>query len=348
MTTPSTSSDLDSERMRSVLAGPLGCSPDELDIAIITGGRSNLTFRLSAGDQSWILRRPPLGHVLATAHDMLREHRVMTALAAVDVPVPRTIYAEANPSVLGCPFYIMEFVDGLVVRSAEDARKLTPDQAARAADDLVVQLAHLHEVDYVRAGLADLGRPEGYLRRQIGRWRTQWHTSSTDTDTAAVEKLADELAAAVPACSAASLVHGDYRLDNTILSVADPGQIAVIIDWEMATLGDPLTDVGLMLAYWTPVAARLTGAAPITSVNQGFPSARALSDRYASLTGRSLERLNFYLAFAYFKLGVIAQTINARYLQGLTLGPDFDGPGEVVHELIDTGRQVLASADGSF
>jgi aminoglycoside phosphotransferase (APT) family kinase protein len=338
---------IDLGALRARLAQPLDCAPDDLTIRLIDGGRSNLTYLLGDGDRHWVIRRPPLGHVLATAHDMDHEYRVMSALRGTGVPVPRMILAEHDIAVIGAPFFVMEFVDGPVIRNSSDAAGLVASDAARLGDDLIDHLAHLHGVDYAAAGLGDLGRPDGFMSRQIRRWLQQWHDSSETGDTAPVEQLAAALAAAVPARSDSSLVHGDYRLDNTILDADDPGRIAAIIDWEMATLGDPLADLGLLLTYWNPLSARVTGTTHALSTNPGFPTASQLAARYQARSGRDLTDLVFYIAFGHFKLAVIAQTIHARYRKALTVGPEFQSVGEAVPDLVDAAFAALAGSDGS-
>jgi aminoglycoside phosphotransferase (APT) family kinase protein len=328
---------IDLPALRARLAGPLDCAPGDLDLRLIDGGRSNLTYLLAADERHWVLRRPPLGHVLATAHDMDREYRVMSALHATGVPVPRMILAEHDPTIMGAPFFVMEFIDGPVIRNSTDAAELDPSDAARLGNDLVERLAHLHAVDYAAAGLGDLGRPAGFMARQIRRWLQQWHDSSNTEDTAPVEELAAALSAKLPGHSSAVLVHGDYRLDNTILATADPGAIAAIIDWEMATIGDPLADLGLLLTYWSPLSARVTGTTHAVSANPGFPTGSQLAERYQARSRADLDDLAFYVAFGHYKLAVIAQTIHARYRKGLTLGPEFQSAGEAVPGLVEAG-----------
>jgi aminoglycoside phosphotransferase (APT) family kinase protein len=333
---------IDLDRLRTRLAAPLGCPPDALTVSLIAGGRSNLTYRLTDGQRGWVLRRPPLGHVLATAHDMSREYRVMSALGPVGIPVPRTILYEDDPCVIGAPFFVMEFVGGPVIRTEADARTLAPADAARAADDLVDRLAALHAVDPESAGLAQLGRPDGFLLRQIRRWRQQWHDSDGAARRLPLDGLADRLADRVPRSAPASVVHGDYRLDNTILAADDPGRVAAIIDWEMATLGDPLADLGLLLTYWSPVSARVTGSGHAVSANPGFPGADRLVARYHERTARGVDDIAWYEAFGHFKLAVIAQTIEARYRQGLTVGAEFETAGQAVPDLIERAGRLIS------
>jgi aminoglycoside phosphotransferase (APT) family kinase protein len=274
--------------LRARLTGPLDCAPSEITAEVIDGGRSNLTYRLTAGSRRWVLRRPPLGHVLATAHDMTREYRVMSALAPAGVRVPMTVLFEDDTSVIGAPFFVMEFVDGPVIRSDADAGRLSPGDAARAADDVVDQLAALHGVAPGAVGLESLGRPDGFLRRQIDRWQRQWDASGGDDTGLPLERLADRLRDRIPSQQRSAVVHGDYRLDNTILDASDHGRVAAIIDWEMATLGDPLADLGLLLTYWSPLSAAVTGGSGHpASANPGFPASDHLISRYERASGES-------------------------------------------------------------
>jgi aminoglycoside phosphotransferase (APT) family kinase protein len=332
---------VDLDRLRARLAGPLYCAPDDLDVTIIEGGRSNLTYRLTADARAWVLRRPPLGHVLATAHDMAREYRVMSALGPAGVPVPRTVLYEPDASTIGAPFFVMDFVDGPVVHSDADACALSPADAARAADDLIDQLAALHDVDPAPAGLGDFGRPAGFLQRQVHRWQRQWHGSGGADTGLPLDRLAEQLTARAPRSQRAAVVHGDYRLDNTVLAARDHGRIAAIVDWEMATLGDPLADLGLLATYWSPLSAPVTGAGHPVSANPGFPGIGHLLARYERSTGQCLDDIGWYTAFGHYKLAVIAQTIDARYRQGLTVGAQFQTAGRAIPDLVAEAGHLL-------
>ncbi|GAB2681974.1 phosphotransferase family protein [Thalassiella azotivora] len=313
-------------------AGPLTAS-------IVPGGRSNLTYRVTDGSHRWVLRRPPLGHVLATAHDMAREHRVISALAGTPVPVPATVLLCQDDAVLGAPFYVMEQVDGTPYRHRDELTSLGPQRTREIAHRLVDTLVDLHDVDYEAVGLGDFGRPEGYLERQVRRWGTQLDASRS-RDVEGVDALRDRLAASVPASAAPTVVHGDYRLDNVL--VDDDGRLTAVLDWEMATLGDPLTDVGLLVMYSGRTLSQVPGA-PVSdaATAPGYPAASELAQRYAERSGRDLGRLEWYVAMSYFKLAVILEGIHLRYTQGKTVGAGFDRIGDLVLPLVQAGLSTL-------
>jgi aminoglycoside phosphotransferase (APT) family kinase protein len=297
------------------------------EFELIAGGHSNLTFAVTASDGSrFVLRRPPLGHVLASAHDMAREHRVLAGLQNTAVPVPRVEGFCSDAGVIGAPFYVMRYVVGHVIRDAAAARaELTPDARATASRSLVDTMAKIHAVDLVAAGLDDLGRHEGYIARQLRRWYGQISEQRT-RDLPAIDRIHDALAARIPDQVGASLVHGDYRLDNCM--VDDDGELVAVLDWEICTLGDPLADVGLLTVYWTgpddPPGAWTAGA----TTEPGFWPRARIAERYAEVSGRDVSHLDFYVAFAYWKLACILEGVYARYLGG-ALG-DRD-PAELEH-----------------
>jgi aminoglycoside phosphotransferase (APT) family kinase protein len=331
---------LDLVRLRAYLDSEApGLVGGELTGEVIAGGRSNLTYRISDGARDWVVRRPPLGHVLATAHDMGREYRVLSALAGTDVPVPGTVLLCTDPEVVGAPFYVMERVEGTVYRSPELTAGLGPERARRISEELIDTLAALHGTDPASVGLGDFGHPEGFLHRQVRRWRIQLDASrSRPLD--GIDELAGRLAAAVPESGPATIVHGDYRLDNAI--VAADGSLAAVLDWEMATLGDPLTDLGLFSVYWTG-AGPMPGN-PITKgvrPEYGFPDAPVLLARYASLTGADLSGLGWYTAFGYFKLAVIVEGVHYRYTQGQTVGEGFEEIGAMTGPLVKQGLATI-------
>jgi len=306
---------------------------------LMSGGRSNLTYQLTDGTSRWVLRRPPLGGLTPSAHDMLREYRVVAALAGSGVPVAGAVTHGDADGPLGVPFAVVAYVEGSVVRTEEQLHALPQAGIDRAAYALVDVLARLHAVDPAAVGLGDFGRPVGYLGRQVRRWYDQWQRVRTrelpDADT-----LHARLAAATPVESGASIVHGDYRIDNVILAPDDPGTIRAVVDWEMATLGDPLADLALHLAYRDPsFAPTLGGSAASTSPR--LPDGDALAARYTDVTGRDLGNLDFYLGLAYFKVAVIAEGIHARFRAGMTRGGGFERAGEATAPLIAAGLRAV-------
>ncbi|MBR7832714.1 phosphotransferase family protein [Actinospica durhamensis] len=317
------------------LSAHLGHGP--LTAELIAGGRSNLTYLVRGQGGSWIVRRPPLGHVLATAHDMAREYRVLSALADTSVPVPRPDLLCQDPSVLGAPFYVMRYVEGEVYRSAASAAALGLDRLTTLAGELGRVLARLHTTDPAQVGLADFGHPEGYLERQLRRWSKQLDASRS-RELPGIDELRDRLAAALPPTPRAAIVHGDYRLDNVIFGPDD--RIAAVVDWEMATLGDPLTDIGALLLYWELL---VTGQGLFGKVPPGaeFPATSALLEPYLAEGGAGLEHLPWYLAFATFKLAVIAEGIHYRFQAGQTVGAGFERLGAAVPVLVARGHAIL-------
>jgi aminoglycoside phosphotransferase (APT) family kinase protein/NAD(P)-dependent dehydrogenase (short-subunit alcohol dehydrogenase family) len=304
---------------------------------LLPGGRSNLTYLVSDGASSWVLRRPPLGHVLATAHDMSREYRVLTALAPSPVPVPRTELLCEDGAVIGAPFYLMEYVPGEVYRTDADAlRVLGPQRLRHLTSDLVRVLASLHSLDPDEYGLADFGRPEGYLERQLRRWRTQLDASRS-RELTGIDELSGRLAKSVPQTQRNAIVHGDYRLDNVIAGADDT--VAAVLDWEMSTLGDPLTDVGLLHVYWTGGAR--AALAPDTTGQPGIGPVSEMINDYAARSGLDLEGLPWYVAFGYFKLAVILEGIHFRFVSGKTVGAGFETIGDAVQPLVSGGLAAL-------
>ena len=304
---------------------------------VIAGGKSNLTYRITDGTQTWALRRPPLAHVLPTAHDMAREYRVISALAPTEVAVPDPVALCEDPSVLGAPFYVMGFVDGVVLDRPGALDRLGPADATRSCELLMDTLVTLHEVDPAAVGLADFGRPDGFLARQVRRWHQQWQASQTQPR-AELDKLVTRLAEALPEQSAPGIVHGDYRLTNVMIA-PDFTRIAAVVDWEMATVGDPLADVGLLVVYHS-LAAEGAMVMPRLTPEDGFLAPDALVARYAARSSRDLAALDWYVAFGYFKLAVIAEGIHHRFLAGKTVGRGFDHFGPAVplllHRALDT------------
>jgi aminoglycoside phosphotransferase (APT) family kinase protein len=308
-----------------------------LDARLIEGGRSNLTYVVTDGTQSWVVRRPPLGHVLATAHDMKREYRVISALYPTSVPVPGPLLFCEDESVLGAPFYVMEYVAGTPYRTAEQLAPLGPGRTRAAVLSLVDTLVELHAVDPEAVGLGDFGRPEGFLDRQLRRWGKQL-AASRGRELAGIDDLQAALGRALPDSPAATVIHGDYRLDNVLIGEGD--RINAVLDWEMSTLGDPLTDLGLLVMY----SARLevTGSPVSTTAGAaGHPEPAELIERYAARSGRDTTAIAWYTAFAWFKLAVILEGIHYRYTLGQTVGPGFDRIGALVPVFIRHGLTTL-------
>jgi aminoglycoside phosphotransferase (APT) family kinase protein len=287
-----------------------------LEVRLIAGGRSNLTYRVAdAAGAAWVLRRPPLHGVLPSAHDMGREHRVISALAGTPVPVPATFGFCQDEAVTGAPFYVMAYVDGIVPRDeATVAASLDEPARAAAANSLVDALVALHEVDPDQVGLGELGRRSGYLERQLARWQRQLSQTRT-RPLPALDEAHHRLAANLPAqVGPARIVHGDFRLDNVVLSPA--GRVLAVLDWELCTLGDPLADVGLLLVYWAEPGDQTLPLGTAPTVMPGFPDRAALAEAYATRSGRDLSQLDLYVAFASWKLAVILEGVVARHAGG--------------------------------
>ena len=331
---------LDLDALGTWFAAQVPGSGDKLRATLIAGGRSNLTYVVTDGAHEWIVRRPPLGHVLATAHDMAREYRVMSALQDTAVPVPRTFAMCTKPSVIGADFYVMERCVGTPYRRAAELEPLGPERTRTISERLIDTLAALHAVDPASVGLTDFGRPDGFLGRQVARWKKQLEASYT-RDLPAADELHRRLADSVPAESAAGIVHGDFRLDNVLVDQAD--QVTAVLDWEMATLGDPLTDLALMLVYFRLGAAAGEGDDSTSDVSAapGFLDERAIIERYSYGSDRDLSGFGFDLGIAAFKLAAILEGIHYRYLHGQTVGGGFDQIGETIQPLLEAGLDAL-------
>ena len=339
--TGATSPDgLDLDRAGAWLAGALDVEhPDRLTAELLSGGKSNVTYVLRDGSgREWILRRPPLGSRLPTAHSMPREYKVLRALDGSDVPVPRAIALCEDEDVIGAPFYVMDRAPGRVIREVADV-DLTPEQARACSLTLVQTLGRLHAAPYAELGLEGFGRPDGYVERQVGRWHDQLQRSRV-RELPALDELGRRLAANVPASARASILHGDYRIDNVLLDPADPGRITAVLDWEMATLGDPLADLGMLLMYWGQPGETFASGVHAIMAEPGFLRRDEVVAAYREQTGWALDDLDFHIAFAHFKLAVIVEGIHARHLAGQTLGEGFDGIGEIAPVLATRGLEV--------
>jgi aminoglycoside phosphotransferase (APT) family kinase protein len=311
----------------------------QLSAELIAGGKSNLTYRVRDADRSIVLRRPPLGHVLPTAHDMAREYRVISALHPTGFPVATPIHLCPDAEPLGAPFYLMSYVEGRVLRETADIEGLSPDTARRTGELLVDTLVQLHATDPEKVGLTDFGRPAGYLARQVRRWYEQWERSKT-RELQSLEDVAARLRESVPEHTRTGIVHGDFRLDNVIVDAA-VSQILAVLDWEMATLGDPLADLGLLVVYTELAADGLAPTQPRLSPDQGFMPAAALVERYGDQAGVDVGAIGWHVALGYYKLAIVSEGIHARFLQGKTVGAGFEHMGSSVPLLIDRARTHL-------
>jgi len=305
----------------------------------IAGGHSNLTYTVTdAAGRKWVLRRPPLGQVLATAHDMGREHRIISALAPTDVPVAPVVGLCTDESVNGAPFYVMEFVEGTVVRDLTDATALSIAQRQTAARSLIDVLARIHAVDPAGVGLGDLARHDGYIERQLKRWNRQFESSRT-RDLPIMEQVHASLCASIPEQGPATIVHGDYRLDNCMLG--PDGSIIAVLDWELCTLGDPMADLGLLLVYWAEQGEDGSLAVTPATGIEGFPTRAELVEHYGAATGRDTSAIDFYVAFGYWKLACIIEGVFSRYAGG-SMGErnaqDYSGFGDTVIMLAEAAK----------
>ena len=301
-----------------------------LSFELIAGGHSNLTFAVTdAAGKIYVLRRPPLGHVLESAHDMGREHKIISALAGSTVPVAATIGLCTDVTVNDAPFYVMEYVPGPVLHDVEIAAALSLEERYNLGLQLVDVLAALHQIDPDEVGLGDLGRKEAYLERQLKRWNRQWGASKTH-DIPAMEETSRLLTEQMPEQIGATIVHGDYRLGNMII---DAGKLRAVLDWELCTLGDPLADVGYLLNSWTQPGENEGDLTPTAA--GGFPEREVLTQRYTAATGRDLSSINYYRAFSHWRLAAIGQGVYKRYLVG-AMGENRDLDLDVYKESVST------------
>jgi len=327
---------IDEEKVGAWLADNIAGVAAPFTFELIAGGRSNLTFRATdAKGVALVVRRPPLGHVLASAHDMGREHRLISAVGTTDVPVPPALGLCTDESVNGAPFYVMGFVDGVVLDTPEKAEVMDRETRRVAGFHLIDVLAALHAVDVDAVGLGDLARHGGYVERQLKRWSTQWANSKT-RELPVIDEIERRLRQRIPEQQGTSIAHGDYRFGNCLV---DPvtGEVKAVLDWELCTLGDPLADLGYIGVYWTDDGATQRRGNDPTAAG-GFPLYRELVDRYADQTGRDVSDVQYYVAFGSFRLAVIAEGVYARYLHGVM------GDDKVDLEQMKAGVEVTAQA----
>lgn len=334
--------ELDWDALATYLSARLAGADAPLAVSQFPGGHSNLTYLLRFGEQEYVLRRPPLGPVAPTAHDMTREHRVLAALWRVFPPAPQPYLLCEDPGVIGAPFYVMERRHGLVVRTA-----IPPEIGGnlacrrRVSEAVVDTLAALHAVDWEAAGLAGLGRPAGFVERQVRGWAERYERAKT-REIQAIRDLARWLAERIPPSPAPTLLHNDFKLDNVMLDRADPGRVVAVLDWEMATVGDPLVDLGLLLCYWGDRAdppARRQSVSQVTA-EPGFLTRAEVLARYAARTGRDVSRIAFYETFALYKVAVVVQQIYVRYARGQTKDARFASFEERVVGLAEAALEV--------
>ena len=305
----------------------------------ISGGRSNLTYAVTdSSGRRWALRRPPLGKRLASAHDMAREHRILAALGPTDVPVPQVVALCQDESVNGAPFYVMDFVEGLVLRTRQEAEKAFDEGERRAIGERVVDtLVAIHAVDPDAVGLGDVGRKADYVARQLHRWHGQWEKSKT-REIELIDDVHRRLSERVPEQGPPTIVHGDYRLDNVILSPA--GEVAAVVDWELCTLGDPLADVGMLLVYWSEPGDELMPLFDPPTTASGFPPRDEVKRRYGELSARDLAEIDFYVALACWKLAIILEGVFARYAAG-----QYGQAAEGYQQFAEVVERLAAGAD---
>ncbi|MDF1606506.1 phosphotransferase family protein [Nocardioides sp. YIM 152315] len=311
-----------------------------LTATMLTAGRSNLTYVIGDGASRWILRTPPRAGRTPSAHDVAREFRVMSALAA-DVPVPSPVVLVEDEAVIGVPFTVVDFVSGVTVQHQEQLDRLDDGELADVVAALVGTLADLHRVDPGAVGLDDFGRPDAYAQRQVRRWTRQWQAVGVDGLDPLATELAGRLAASVPDQRRTSVVHGDYRIDNTILDGRDRlERVGAVVDWELSTLGDPVADVAVMCAYRHPTFDLIVGA-PSAWTSHRLPTVEGLAQTYERASGETLADWDFHLALAYFKVAVIAAGIAHRAREGAASGAGFATAGDAVETYLGLGLEAL-------
>jgi aminoglycoside phosphotransferase (APT) family kinase protein len=336
--------ELEKERLAGFLREHIAGLEGDLVIEQFPQGYSNLTYLLRFENRQLVLRRPPFGAKIKSAHDMGREFKILSQLSEVYPKIPLPLLYNDDESLLGSPFYVMTRLDGVILRS-QMPEEMIPDPALmeQIAATFVDNLVDLHAVDYQKAGLGDLGRPEGYVGRQIGGWSKRYQNARSD-DIQEIEEVMTWLAANQPLESGAAMIHNDYKYDNLVLDPADWSRIVGVLDWEMATIGDPLMDLGSSLGYWVeagdPAEIRTLRLSPTDL--PGNPSRSALVERYARQSGRDVDDIVFYYVYGLFKLAVIVQQIYSRFLQGHSKDPRFSG---LIHAVRACGRMAVMAIE---
>jgi len=315
-------------------------SSRSLTTSMIVGGRSNLTYEVrDEMGERWVLRRPPSRGLVGSAHDVIREFRILSALQEREVPIPQVLGACEDDSVIGAPFYVMRFVEGLVLRTTTDAQRLLPDARRSASANAVRALAAIHAIDFEAVGLGGLSKRSGYLERQLRTWHRQW-TQLHVSDGVLVEEVLRLLRNRIPKQTTTTLVHGDFRIDNLVLG--EDGDVRAVLDWELSTLGDPLADLGLLLVYWIGPGDHLQPLPSPPTAAPDFLTKDEILSLYAEITGRSVSEISTYVAFSYWKLAVVLEGVTARMRQGAYGQLDFEDFTEVAEQLLIASSILLA------
>lgn len=337
--------ELDLDILRQYLEPILGNKAHSLSVKQFPGGHSNLTYLLSSGDDQWVLRRPPFGSKVKSAHDMSREFKILSALTNVFPYGPTPVHFCDDHSIIGCDFYLMSYIEGLVIRRDYPANlQLSPAEIRQQLFNFFDVLSELHSVDLVEAGLENFGRPVGYVQRQIDGWCGRW-TDAVTPDTVNCDATIKWLYDNMPKESGkASVIHNDYKMDNVIFSLSDPLKVIGVLDWEMSTVGDPLMDLGCTLGYWTqtsdPDFFRESRTMP--SDVEGAPTRAEIVSRFQQQTGLPVDNFPFYFCFGLFRLAVIGQQIYYRYYHGLTKDHRFKGFVKKAHVLQNMCELIIS------